>query len=78
MLTLFAMGHGGGEGWGARGLGPRARGRFFCLLWEHQGSRESEIFREFLKFKVFGQKKFFFKILFLRGSGSFAGTFSET
>ena len=43
-----------------------AHGRFFCLLWEHQESWESEIFREFLKFiKVFGlqfkKKKFVFK-----------------
>ena len=26
-----------------------ARGRFFCLFWEHQGFCESEIFRESLK-----------------------------
>ena len=35
-----------------------ARGRFFCLLWEHQGSWESQIFRECLKLiKVFALKK---------------------
>ena len=61
MLTLFAMGGGGGGVW------PRARGRFFCLLWEHQESRESEIFKEFLKFKVFGLKKFFFKNFVFKG-----------
>ena len=61
MLTLFAMGGGG------RGVGPRARGRFFCLLWEYQGSRESEICREFLKSEVFGLKNFFFKNFVFKG-----------
>ena len=52
LLTLFAMGVGA----------HRIRGIFFFLLWEHQGSWESEIFREFLKFiKVFGLKKSFLK-----------------
>ena len=44
-------------------------GRFF---WE------SEIFTEFLKFiKVFGLKRFFFKNLYLGGSGPFVRSFSE-
>ena len=37
-----------------------------CLLWEHQRSWESEIFREFLKFiKVFGFKNFFLDLKLL-------------
>ena len=55
------------------------RGRIFCLLWEHQTSWESEIFREFLKLKerIFGLKKSFSKILYLLGSGPFVRTFSK-
>ena len=55
-----------------------AHGRFFCLLWEHQESWESEIFREFLKFiKVFGLQFKKKKNLYLRGIGLFARTFSD-
>ena len=50
-----------------------ARGRFICLLCEHQESWKIEIFKEFLKFtKVYGSKKFFFKFLYLGSSGPFA------
>ena len=52
--------------------------RSFGLLWEHQGSCVSEIFRELLKFiKVFGLI-FFSYTLYLRDSGPFVRTFSET
>ena len=60
------------------GAAQCARGRLFCLLWGHQGSWESEIFRGFLKFiKVFGLKKiyFFSKFFCLVGSGPFVRTF---
>ena len=55
MLTLFAMGGGGKKGWG---LVPAADSLFVVGA---SGIRESEIFREFLKFKAFGLKKSFFK-----------------
>ena len=61
MLTLFARG-GGGKGWG---LVPTADS-FVC-----RGSiRDLEKVRfsgEFLKFKVFGLKKFFFKNFVFKG-----------
>ena len=51
ILTLFTI-------WG--GEAHCARGRFFPLLWQQQGSWESGIFRKFLKFiKVSGLKTFF-------------------
>ena len=45
-----------------------ARGRFFCLLWGHQEPWESDIFREFLKFKIYQgfwiKKVVFFQIFY--------------
>ena len=50
-----------------------ACGRLICLLCDHQGSWETEIFKEFLTFtKIYGSKKFFFKFLYLEVSGPFA------
>ena len=51
-------------GGGAEGVGGAtcAHSAFVCLLWEHQGSKEREILREFLKFiKVFLLNFFFQK-----------------
>ena len=66
-LTLFAI-----------RVGTLCPNRFFCWMWEHQWSWESEIFREFLKFtKALGLKKCSSKILYLGVSGPFARNFSD-
>ena len=57
--------------------GHCAHSRFFCLLWEHQVTWESEIFGEFLTFiKGFGLKKNFFFKLYLGGSDPFVHNWS--